>query len=709
MAFNRILQHFTSSQELAPLWETGQNYILNQLVLQNDQIYRCISAHLSTTFSVDLAAGDWVLVSANASGKNYLLNPDFNDGVSTYWGLFNTTLTSKIPTGSITAGAASITTFAADSTTPIEGAFDLRVASSGAITAGHGFISDAFTIDREDQAKVMGFSFAYEAVSGTMNFSGTSNNTWAVYIYDVSGAAWLQPAGVYNLTQGSGIGIASGTFQTTATGTQYRIAIICITATSGAVEMRFDNFQLGPQGTVQGAAISDWASYTPTITHNSGGITNATPTGKYRRVGDSIEVYGTITFSAASAAFTEVFASLPAGLTFDTSKLSVTTSLAPVLGTAFVYDSGLTLFAPGNVAYRTSTSVDIRTPRTASGTNPGVNIVTDVLTNTVPITFASGDTINWHFTAPITGWSSNTVMSNDTDTRVVAASVYPAVAQPALVSGASTKILFDTINFPDTHAAFDFSNDWYRAPVSGWYSINSTIAFPVNSVGSRAIGYRIDGGVVRWMAALQAPTGDFGRIGGSALAYLNAGSTVEIFAFQNSGSSLAPIVGPDFTQFSINRLSGPATIASSESVVEIRENLAGTTINVGFTKIPYTSLVKSTHSAWNLVNSRFISPVSGTYQITFLYQHIYNVPGSQRPFELAIRKNGSADILFPYRTSLQTSTDGSYGDRYTACLSATTQLNAGEYIEFYSSSPNGSANLNVQAGTNRISIFRIGN
>jgi len=120
------------------------------------------------------------------------------------------------------------------------------VGSSGVLSAGQGFISNAFTIDAEDQAKVLTFSFAYQAVSGTMNFSGTSSNTWAVYIYDATVGTWIQPAGVYNLVQSSGAGLATGTFQTTSSSTSYRIAVICINATGGAVSMKFDDFFVGP-------------------------------------------------------------------------------------------------------------------------------------------------------------------------------------------------------------------------------------------------------------------------------------------------------------------------------------------------------------------------------------------------------------------------------------------------------------------------------
>ncbi|NBO39770.1 hypothetical protein EBU99_14485 [bacterium] len=68
MAFNRSLQHFTSTQELATVWVSSQSYVFNQLVLNSDKIYRCDVAHTSGgSFNADLTSGKWVLISAAAS------------------------------------------------------------------------------------------------------------------------------------------------------------------------------------------------------------------------------------------------------------------------------------------------------------------------------------------------------------------------------------------------------------------------------------------------------------------------------------------------------------------------------------------------------------------------------------------------------------------------------------------------------------------
>ena len=470
MAYSRTLQHFTSSQELASIWASSQNYLLNQLVLNDDILYRATIDHTSSsTFTTDLGAGKWVAISSSAvSGvKNYISNSNFEDNTTTGWSLFNTTLTNKIPTGSITAGAASITSFAVDSTTPIAGTYDLRVASSGVLAAGQGFISDAFTIDREDQAKPLTFSFAYEKVSGTVDFSGTSNNTFAVYIYDVTGSTWIQPAGVYNLVQGSGVGIASGSFQSTATGTQYRIAVICVTATSGAVEMRFDDFQLGPQKVLAGAAVSDWVSYTPTPQ----GFTASAIEGKWRRVGDSVEVKARAVMSGTTGGAY----SISAPFVVDSTKFPASLP-NNFYGTGGYYDLNL------NQGY-------IGTSFVTSGASPVIGVYgpagSQWQVSTVPVGFGVGDIFTVDITYPVQGWSSNTVLSQDTDTRVVAASVYRSGANQSVSGSSDVKIQWNGKN-NDSTASFDSATNYrWTNPVSGvikgsgFIGINATAASAV--------------------------------------------------------------------------------------------------------------------------------------------------------------------------------------------------------------------------------------
>lgn len=149
--------------------------------------------------------------------------------------------------------------------------------------------------------------------------------------------------------------------------------------------------------------ITPWTAYTPTITHSSGGLTNGTTTGMWRRMGDSIQVRGLTVFSSTSAAFVDFYASIPSGITLDTTKLLTSTTERNLLGKAQALDTAAGYYT-GFVQYRNTTTVRVMTTATASGTNPvAVGAVT--ITNAAPFTFNNTDTISWSFEAPISEWA----------------------------------------------------------------------------------------------------------------------------------------------------------------------------------------------------------------------------------------------------------------------------------------------------------------
>jgi hypothetical protein len=340
--------------------------------------------------------------SAGGGSKNYLTtykgntgNGDFELNATTGWSLFNTTLTSLIPTGSISAGAASVGTFNTVSSGQLGGSYSLQTASAAAWSAGQGFISDAFTIDTEDQAKPMQITGYFKVVSGASNgnFSGTSSNTFAVYVYDVTNSAWIQPAGVYSMTQNSGVGYINATFQTSASGTQYRVAIVAVNASAGAMTLYWDDFIVGPQMRPLGPAMTDWQSFAFTLqgsTSNPTLGTTAVKTAFWRRVGDSMEVIYEIKQTSAGTDGTGTYLfPLPSGYSIDTSKLTVNTGDSPyaTVGEGTYYCSGTNAY-PGIVQPYDTTRLQMTLYGTVSsngtfgsgfaGLNPGSNLYVGV-------------------------------------------------------------------------------------------------------------------------------------------------------------------------------------------------------------------------------------------------------------------------------------------------------------------------------------------
>lgn len=79
MAYNRTLQHFTNTDTPIPLWASSQAYNVNDLVIYNDAIYRCLIAHTSTaSFAADLANGYWVAISGGGGTSTLTLTAGEN-------------------------------------------------------------------------------------------------------------------------------------------------------------------------------------------------------------------------------------------------------------------------------------------------------------------------------------------------------------------------------------------------------------------------------------------------------------------------------------------------------------------------------------------------------------------------------------------------------------------------------------------------------
>lgn len=141
-------------------------------------------------------------------------------------------------------------------------------------------------------------------------------------------------------------------------------------------------------------------AFTPTITSGSGAVSNATSTAYYLRQGEKLKVFGTIAFSGASSAFSELFVSIPNGLTIDTSKYG--SSALTVYGSSNFIDAGIGYY-PGQVMGSGGNST-VRLRYIVSASTSPTNL--SVVSNTLPFTYGAGDFINYEYEVSIVGWSS---------------------------------------------------------------------------------------------------------------------------------------------------------------------------------------------------------------------------------------------------------------------------------------------------------------
>jgi hypothetical protein len=644
----------------------------------------------------------------SGGSKNYLANPKFTiatGGIPNSWSVFKTTLTSQIPTGSIGAADAGFT-ITQTGTTPLEGLYSGLLASTGVLAVGNGLISNAFTIDREDQAKVMGFSFYYEAISGTMSFAGTTANTWAVYIYDVTNSAWIQPAGVYNLTQGSGVGLASGTFQTTSNSTQYRIALVCITATSGAVSLKVDDFQLGPQKVVYGSPVTDWQSYTgATVIDDATGSDIGSYTVNYfyaRRVGDSLEIKVRVTSSADRVNTNKLCVTFPNQFQINTTGIG-----DGLYGTAVYY-----IPATGSIFTNCQRSSALRNGINFNKANGDQYTVGE---------FDNGSIMIAQALVPISGLSSSVQMSNDTDTRVVATRA--GFTCNTVPDGATGKdITRGTIAF-DTHGAW--SGDEYIVPVSGIFRLSALIAYQANWTAGEYwyANVRVNGSdvarITTWGALNTTTVGIFVDQSGSVTLSVNAGDRIRVRIFQdNLGGGTKDFSGALY----LERLSGPATIAASETVAASYSHTAGQQVNteayIDFSQKNFdTHNMYTAGSGYNPANPigtswtvqpKITIPVSGKYLVNFTATTAFDAYNISTFLYTVIYKNGTGLAACVNRPQ---ATFGSGSHNWQLFATQEIQCNAGDIIQFSFGQLSGGARFvfGSQPAYTHFELVRVGN
>jgi C1q domain len=634
------------------------------------------------------------LTTSNGSNNG---NGNFELGNTIGWSLANVATVGVIPSATATPGTAFDATHGG---TAANVDLSLSVLSSGQIAGLHSaslafsgpnavtgdlLISNAFNIDSEDQAKVMTVKFYYEAASGAsnINFSGTSDNTFAIWIYDVTNGAWIMPAGVYDMVQGSGAGYATATFQTTINSTQYQLALITIGSSAGPFALTLDDFSVGPQTAPMGPAMSDWQSYTPTFGTGLGTITG--PNFFYRRVGDSLQVMGNFTNGTVAASYASI--SLPSGYNVDPAKLPTPGAVSNIIGTwahqgsAVEYGNLLTLStSPGatstnEIYFGTSTT--------------GAQMLVPQYGNSI---MSSGDVVSVTFQVPIAGWSSNCQMSNDTDTRVVQAT-YGLAGEVYLLNGSSTTIIYDT-KVNDTHAAFNTSTGIYTIPVSGVYRISAGTQFiNINNTGVRQVTVvaNSNGYLLAFAGTSTEGSGQAPFLTGSIELPLSAGQQVYIQGYQSSGVTDGVGNNATSTYFCISRLSGPAVVAATESVNAKYYVTDATTSPLAANPINFNGKLYDSHNAVTTGNSwKYTAPVSGKYHIS-----VVSVPNNILGSSVYI--NGSIDSgIMPHHN----------GEFSTG--STTVPLNAGDYVDIR---PSG--NTTFSGGPvpyyTHISIERVGN
>lgn len=631
-------------------------------------LLRFLMPGLAMAGAYNYSSMDFINQGSAQVGRNYIKNGG-GEVNKIGWSTFADAASSTPADGT---GGSPNSTWTTTTSSPLRGSGSfLWTKSSGASRQGEG-VSYDFTIDSSDKGKVLQIKFDYAIASGT--FADDDMTAW---VYDVTNATMIQPA-PYKLKNHS---LASETFglefQTATTSTSYRLILYVPVTTNSANTVKFDNFSVGPANLTRGPPVTDWVAFTPTLNSNTSVSSN---TAFYRRVGDSVEVEGQITYSGAGDAST-LTVSLPTGFSIDTAK--ITSSTKSSLGSGWWADSGTGFFT---LNARANTSTTIAFYQT-SGTGSFNSSVT-----------ANLDEIRYFYKVPISGWSSSAIMSSDADTRVVA---LETTGTSTSVTSSVVDIVPTTVT-KDTHGGM--SSATYTVPVQGFYNIEGTIrsASVAWTVGqSFFLYYSINGGsdVELGFSYAQATITTVLGASGSTLKYLNAGDTIKFRAYSAVTNT------PGAFRGSIFRLSGPAQIAASETVAA-RYYVSASTANTSFaddvaeivdadTKVYDTHGAVTTGAAW-----KFTMPMAGKYHACIRQRWANGT--NLADTDGFIYKNGSI-----YAGAFGSPTASVYD--HNGCV--TVSGVAGDYLQWYANqndSAAGARNI-ATTGNSFIDIYRIGN
>lgn len=336
--------------------------------------------------------------SGTGSGEiNYILNPDFETGLTTGWGTYNDGAVAVPVDG--TGGTVTGLTTAANTSSPLRGVYDLKLSKDAANRQGEGWSYD-IQIKDADRSRKLKWQFNLRC---SANFVA---GDIVLYAYDKDGSTLITPS-VTALPKANATGAALDwqiSFDTTAND-DFRIIFHIATTNATAYDIFIDNIVVGPDKIIMGAAVSEWQSYTLTV-----GATTTAPTfgtssineARYRRVGDSMQIKYQLRITTAGSAGSGTYLfPLPTGYTIDTAKLTPsTTNVKPAVGVASVEEDD-TLLHTGFVKAYSTTQLAIYADNGASS-----NVVTAVGS---PSHGAANNIVEYSFdaTVPIAEWAGN--------------------------------------------------------------------------------------------------------------------------------------------------------------------------------------------------------------------------------------------------------------------------------------------------------------
>jgi hypothetical protein len=185
------------------------------------------------------------LVGSGSGGvKNYITTGDAETGTTGFATYADAAGASPVDG---TGGSPSVT-WTTSSSSPLAGTNSFLLTKGASNRQGDG-VSYAFTIDAQDQAKVLQVSFNYLVSSGTfVAGSGPSSpSDVTVWLYDVTNSLIIQPSSSSLLSNSTTLADKfNATFQTSSNSTSYRLILHVGSTSASAYTLKVDSISVSP-------------------------------------------------------------------------------------------------------------------------------------------------------------------------------------------------------------------------------------------------------------------------------------------------------------------------------------------------------------------------------------------------------------------------------------------------------------------------------
>nr|BFD63155.1 hypothetical protein BdHM001_18360 [Bdellovibrio sp. HM001] len=438
--------------------------------------------------------------------------------------------------------------------------------------------------------EMMDLMFEYIVGSGTFDAgSDTTNSDLMVYLYDVTAGKLIEPKGGSKLYTSSTTvkGDYRGWFQSTLGSKKYRVCLHQATTAASAYTLKVDAGKVQKSKHVTGTIITEWQSYTPTITSGAGTIA-ATLNGRWRRVGDSAEVKNEYIYTSGTGTGAGFTLSLPTGLTIDTTKIFA----SAVLGSGYYYNP--------TVGF-------LNTDTRASGNS--INFTKNAVNNIILGTDAdeAGSSISVSLTVPIQGWSAGARMSDGYAFNPATLGVYRTISNQTGVNPNVSRVKIQLnglgVNNLDTIGCWDYINFRCNIKTSGVYDIGAAVA--VSGINVLNVDYVlqlvVNGSTSYALDSAIPPAGSFFTLKGQINIPLNAGDYVELYLFGNGNNSTntLTITTGNTTRLLISKQMGIPIMSPTALWETHYAGTAGDAIGTSDSLIKFTTKIEDTFGSYN--------------------------------------------------------------------------------------------------------------